>query len=57
MNDIHLFRLIKEELQTTALIKTGKKTIQNEDPQENTKNVGQNARTIQKDTDILEIKW
>lgn len=50
MNDIHLFRLIKEELQTTALIKMGKKTFQNEDPQENTKNVGQNARTIQKDT-------
>lgn len=46
----------------------GKRKIQNEDPQETskrqlliseekTKNFGQSARTIQKDTDILEIKF
>lgn len=66
MNDTYLFRLTKEDLQTTALIKMGKRKIQNRDPQETSKwqqliseekikSLRQKARTI-KTPHILETK-
>lgn len=66
MNNIHLFRLTKEELQTTALIKMGKKKNSEwgatrnlqmtATSEEKTKNFGQMLGLFKK-TAILEIKW